>query len=681
MNINVCFIADDGYILPTSVAITSICQNSSDEYSYNINIMTPSGISYVSKRNLIDAGHGYKNVNINVVECDVSELQLLHKNNDNRYLAATTTALLKFKIAEIFKDMDKILYLDGDIIVRDNLVDLYNTELGDNYVAAVRDLPQVLYDKQSIGGDISGRDYFNSGVMLLNLKKMRENNICETLIETKKNYNDFSLMDQNIFNIVFKDKVHQLSVEYNCCYINLIESKGRYDIGKINSFYNKKYESAYDILPEIKIMHFSSKLKPWYFYDVPLADEWMKYYMLSPFRKQPLQRIYHTERNIDMKAAKEQVNKLSSVSYSKKVIPVVFATDTNYAPYTAAAIESIYRCSNSGFFYDVNVLIDSNLTNNAKRKLKMISYPNLKVTLWNVENCFNGIDLYSVGHYSKQMYYRWLIPEIFSKYPKIIYLDCDVIVNRDISLLYDTAIGENCIGAVNNFLRSNLENHVKNRLKLELKEYCNSGVLIINTHKFIMEDKKNKCIELLGSYDKLPCPDQDVINAACRNSIFMLDDRWNFQWHHQFGDAVSGSFMLNYKERYNKLLSGEPWIIHYTSSVKPWSHPDRTYSELFWINCRNTFFYEEVLCRLTGKNLSVKNNTEKEKLTYEIQQIRKSFTFRLARKINRSFGVFDENAKYSVSELRAYIDNVRNATTFKVALMITWLPRKLRRKK
>ncbi len=105
MNINVCFIADDGYILPTSVAITSICQNSSDEYSYNINIMTPSGISYVSKRNLIDAGHGYKNVNINVVECDVSELQLLHKNNDNRYLAATTTALLKFKIAEIFKEV------------------------------------------------------------------------------------------------------------------------------------------------------------------------------------------------------------------------------------------------------------------------------------------------------------------------------------------------------------------------------------------------------------------------------------------------------------------------------------------------------------------------------------------------------------------------------------------------
>ena len=85
----------------------------------------------------------------------------------------------------------------------------------------------------------------------------------------------------------------------------------------------------------------------------------------------------------------------------------------------------------------------------------------MTIRLWDVRKCFEGVNLYSVGHYSRQMYFRWLIPEIFSKYDKVLYLDCDLVVRRNIGELYETNIHDNYIGAINNFLRSNLENYVK----------------------------------------------------------------------------------------------------------------------------------------------------------------------------------------------------------------------------
>lgn len=685
--ISVCFITDEGYVLPTSVALTSLCCNMAEDHQYDIYILTPKGISYENKRSFIDIGYNYKNVKITIIENDISELASLHISNDNKYLAATPTALLKFKIADIFKDLDKILYLDGDIIVRDDLIKLYNTGLGDNYAAAVRDLPQVLYDVQPLGGDISGREYFNSGVMLLNLKKIREDKLYDSFVETKKNCVNDSLMDQNVLNIVFKNKVVQLPFVYNVCYINLIESRERYGINKINELYGTSYNNIYEAAPDICIMHFSSKLKPWYFYDVPFADEWMKYYFLSPFRTKKLQRIFHDKRNIDIRETKALVEQLSEKGYSRRVIPVVFATNLEYAPFAAATIESIHKNGNPGFFYDIGIIIDKGMPMNMKKRLSDISYDNLKVTLWDVRNCFNDIDLYSVGHYSKQMYYRLLIPEIFTLYDKVIYLDCDIIVNTDIAELYDVKLENNYIAAANNFLRDNLLKHVTKRLKLEPSEYINSGVLVFNNRLFMQDNIKEKCFEHLKSFNKLPCPDQDIINLACRGKILKLDDRWNFQWHHQFKDAVKGNFLEDYSERYEKLLSEDVFIVHYTSSFKPWAYPDRFYAEYFWKYCRETDFYEHVLFKeirkLTDKNekstnIAV-NSEQKQRLNYEIQETQNSFTFKLARTFNRKLSVLPENNSLNESELLQYLNDLRNSTSYKLAAFLTWLPRKIRK--
>ena len=140
-------------------------------------------------------------------------------------------------------------------------------------------------------------------------------------------------------------------------------------------------------------MHFSSKLKPWFFYDVPLADEWIYYYKKSVFNDEPIQRMWHTSRNVEREEVKNELCELSNLpSEGKNVIPIVFATNKEYAPYVAVAIESIYVNSSENNFYDINVLIDASMTNDLKNKFNKLSYNNISVRMWDVRNCFKGVD-------------------------------------------------------------------------------------------------------------------------------------------------------------------------------------------------------------------------------------------------------------------------------------------------
>lgn len=701
----VCFIADENYTTPTCTAISSLCCNSDSSVFYNIYVIMPANSSLQSKEYFSETASRYYNAEVTVIEQDMGDLALLHKGDDSKYLAATSTALLKFKIANIFPQLDKILYLDGDIIVRTDISELYFCDVFDYYVAAVRDLPQVLYDNQPIGKEIAGRDYFNSGVMLLNLKKMRDNDIENVLIETKRNHGDLSLMDQNIFNIVFKDNVLQLPFLFNTCYINLIESKSRFNIDTINKLYSTSYKNVYEILPNIKIMHFSSKLKPWYFYDVPLADEWLRYYKMSSMGNVKLQRIFHTKRNVDMNAVKEKVKRLSEMRHDdfQRVIPIAFAGNEQYLPYAAVAIQSIYENSNPDFFYDVNILVDASMTENMKNRLSSIRYPNVQITLWDVRNSLNGIDLYSVGHYSKQMYYRWLIPEVLSMYDKVVYLDCDLVVEKDIANLYDISIGNNFVGAVNNFLRDNLYSHVCNRLRLDVPQYYNSGVLTMNCRAWINRNLKNLCIKRLAVYGKLPCPDQDVLNIVCKGKIFRLNDRWNFQWHHQFSEVTKGDLMLDYQQRFSSIKRRGAWIIHYTSQIKPWNHPEKSFAEIFWRYCRSTLFYESILFEniksivSDKKGGSVKKHskstkqTEIERLKKHLEETKKSFTYKLSRLISwlpRKLKGYDYSPvcgaeageSKQLDSLNRAVYELHNSRSFKLAYKLTALPRKIREK-
>lgn len=197
------------------------------------------------------------------------------------------SALLKFEILKYFKEIDKILYLDADILVLQDIKKIYSIELDEDYIAAVKDF-RVFIEKQCIDNDLCKESYFNSGVMLLNLKKIRENHVYNDVINYRRN-NINTFMDQDAFNAGFKNHIRYLSLHYNAMATNM----WRYEFDIISSFYGLAEKDLFEFYNNMILIHFTSASKPWDFYDMPFSNVWetlqKKYVGIKGNRKSFLQ--------------------------------------------------------------------------------------------------------------------------------------------------------------------------------------------------------------------------------------------------------------------------------------------------------------------------------------------------------------------------------------------------------
>ena len=152
---------------------------------------------------------------------------------------------------------------------------MYDTNLDNVYAAAVKDIYASNIDyvkKQGI------ENYFNSGVMLLNLKKMREDNISEKLFECKRNETDGIFVDQNCFNLVFGKNVRYLSLKYNC----IPYAFSQYSDNEIANFYKISKEELQDIKNHIAIIHLANFYKPWKYTHADCFKEFALYLFKLP---------------------------------------------------------------------------------------------------------------------------------------------------------------------------------------------------------------------------------------------------------------------------------------------------------------------------------------------------------------------------------------------------------------
>ena len=285
--IPIVMICDSNYIIPTCVTLTSLILNKKETTSYHIHIIGDN-LTEEDKRYFYEFKN--KMIQVSVINGKMDKLENLHKNsNPNNYCVASEAALLKFEIPNLITNYDKVIYLDGDLICRRDLTGVYSTILSEQYAAVVLDSGKLYTNRELVKRT---RKYFNSGVMLLNLNKMRKEKTSQKLIEVKRELKDNSLMDQNTFNIVFGKNTKLLPIKYNFLYINLTRaySNGCFSIEQLNEMFGQEYESLDAIRAEAYIIHFASKDKPWKYHDVRLANEWYQYFEKSPVRHMKLER-------------------------------------------------------------------------------------------------------------------------------------------------------------------------------------------------------------------------------------------------------------------------------------------------------------------------------------------------------------------------------------------------------
>lgn len=224
----------------------------------------------------------------------------------------------------------------------------------------------VIYVKNEYISSV--QDYFNSGVMLLNLELMRKDNLSEVLIETKMKQQDSNLMDQNIFNCVCDRRIVTLPIRYNFLPVNLVRYYGKWTLQDINERYGTSYKDEGALFSDAAIIHFSGKDKPWKNDTVSFADEWYRCYLKS--------HVEHTLKRSN--AAKED-----SVSPKVSIIMPVY----NVEDY----IEETIDCILNQTLQDIEVLaIDDGSTDRSLEKLYDIAKKDCRVKVYHQENKGQG---------------------------------------------------------------------------------------------------------------------------------------------------------------------------------------------------------------------------------------------------------------------------------------------------
>lgn len=278
----VVYITDENYAMPTYISIMSLQENGGNE-QYKVYILGDD-VSEESRKRF----EGLNTANFKII-C------LAVRNEEYLRLAETCltvgthvskTALFKFNLPEILPE-DKVLYLDCDIIVNKSINELFRTDISEKYIAAVDDMGDEIRDGQShlaskIG--MSGEHYFNSGVMLLNLKLMREENITQALLRYRKKEANY-FMDQDALNFVLSAKRSFLDRKYNfsSTVVNMYLLEDICD-----KFCEKQYSDVDSCIRDQVIIHLTDKLKPWV-YNIPwFTDLFLKYYNKSVYKEDAL---------------------------------------------------------------------------------------------------------------------------------------------------------------------------------------------------------------------------------------------------------------------------------------------------------------------------------------------------------------------------------------------------------
>lgn len=273
MNIPVVFASDDNYVIPTGVAITSMVLNKQKETSYDVYILSdnisPQNWEYLNQLNSED-------VKIHMINYDKYALK---DYKPGTHLSATT--FLKFELPELFPQYDKLLWLDGDILVQKDLSDLFNQDVETVYAAAIRDMPGEVnfgFSKRA-----RTKKYFNAGVLLMNTKKIRQDFKKEVFYKTLDEYPEFlTIGDQDVWNFRFQDKINWLSANYNLMMFNFLMLG--YTIEMVNNFFGMNYASFEELLKDTYIVHLTNNQKPWNHKYVFMSKEWAYYHSQSPFK-------------------------------------------------------------------------------------------------------------------------------------------------------------------------------------------------------------------------------------------------------------------------------------------------------------------------------------------------------------------------------------------------------------
>ncbi|MBW5381234.1 glycosyltransferase family 8 protein [Brachyspira hampsonii] len=259
---NICFTSDNNYAPYMGTAIASVLKNSLEDEKITFHLID-GGITKENKEKILSLKN-IKDCEIKFYTPDIERYnEWFEKTSAKLYFSPAM--FYRLSISTLIPNVDKILYLDSDLVVTGSLRELFLMDFENYYAIVVKHLEEL--EKKN-----NNNKYFCSGFLLINNKLWKENNIEQQFIDYyEKNYQT-CFGDQDILNEVLKDKI-------------------KYVPEKWLFFSDKRYHYKNSNLEDLIIIHYLGFDKPWMenCRTSLLIDEFWKYYQYTPwFRDEPI---------------------------------------------------------------------------------------------------------------------------------------------------------------------------------------------------------------------------------------------------------------------------------------------------------------------------------------------------------------------------------------------------------
>lgn len=298
--------SDDNYVQHCAVTMVSVLRNNKNVKFF----LLTEGLSTKNQKllqNLVSQNGG--RLKILTINNDILRHVPMPQNISVSHISVATYYRL-FVASLLPSGIDKILYLDCDIVVRENLTELYSTEMDGYALAAVFQDDALLLqgDEFERLGIPSEQGYFNAGVLLINLKYWRDNIVENKLLNyIQANYLNIKFHDQDTLNAVLGKMTLCLPCKWNM--LSVFLTKGLYKFtSKRCAKYRDEILSGSGKNPII--VHFVSRPKPWeWTCSHPYKSEYYKFLDYTPYKG------WKPAKQIKLNSIKEKIKNMVPFKY------------------------------------------------------------------------------------------------------------------------------------------------------------------------------------------------------------------------------------------------------------------------------------------------------------------------------------------------------------------------------
>lgn len=264
--VEIFFAFDDKYTKYALVAISSMIKNTNPKSNYNVHILHMD-ISEKNQQLINDLAEPHTHIIFDDVTDYLTKVEQELPLRD--YYSATT--YFRFFISYLYPELDKAIYIDSDTITIKDIEKLYNIDLGKNILGACHEQVMVQTDvfgkyAQYVLG-VPQMKYFNAGLLLINCKEFREQDILRKFVKMLSVYKFSVAQDQDYLNVICKGKVKYLDSMWN----------------------TEIYGKVTDNIGKVGMIHYILAQKPWHYDDVKYGGLFWEYAKDTYYYKELLQ--------------------------------------------------------------------------------------------------------------------------------------------------------------------------------------------------------------------------------------------------------------------------------------------------------------------------------------------------------------------------------------------------------